>query len=132
LSKVLGEKTSQNSSISWQPYSLESLQTSLDAKKTVLLDFTADWCLTCKVNEKTVLDSKPVTDKLEALHAVTMQADFTTQNPAISKLLAKFNRSGVPLYIIFPGKDSNKPIVLPEVITQDIVLKALDAAGPSQ
>ncbi len=131
LSKVLAEAP-KNSAISWQPYTLESLQNALNAKKTVLLDFTADWCLTCKVNEKTVLDSQPVTDKLKALHVVTLQADWTTQNPAISKLLAKFNRSGVPLYIIFPGKDSNKPIVLPEVITQDIVLKALDDAGPSQ
>ena len=117
--------------ITWQPYDIKQLDLALQSKKTVLVDFTADWCLTCKVNEKTVLDSKPVTDKLQALKVVTMQADWTTQNPEISKILAKFNRSGVPLYIIFPGKNPTKPIVLPEVITQDLVLKALDEAGAS-
>lgn len=117
--------------VAWKPYDLKNLEAALKDKKTVLLDFTADWCLTCKVNEKTVLDSKPVTDKLKALNVVTMQADWTTQNPEISKLLAKFNRSGVPLYVIFPGKNPTRPIVLPEVITQDLVLKALDEAGAS-
>lgn len=117
--------------IKWQPYDLKVLDAALQEKKTVLVDFTADWCLTCKVNEKTVLDSKPVTDKLQELRVVTMQADWTNGNPEISKILAKFNRSGVPLYIIFPGKNPTKPIVLPEVITKELVLKALDEAGAS-
>jgi thiol:disulfide interchange protein len=117
--------------IDWKPYDLSELDKSLKAGKTVFVDFTADWCLTCKVNERTVLDSKPVTDKLKALNVVTMQADYTNQSPAIGKILAKFNRSGVPLYIVFPGKNPTKPIVLPEVITQDLVLKALDQAGAS-
>jgi thiol:disulfide interchange protein DsbD len=115
--------------IDWKPYDLTDLEKSLHSGKTVFVDFTADWCLTCKVNEKTVLDSKPVTDKLKALNVVTMQADYTSQSPAIGKILAKFNRSGVPLYVIFPGKNPTRPIVLPEVITQDLVLKALDQAG---
>jgi thiol:disulfide interchange protein len=123
-----GERTGP---IVWQPYDLKQLDTALQAKRTVLVDFTADWCLTCKVNEKTVLDSKEVTDKLQELKVVTMQADWTNGNAEISKILAKFNRSGVPLYIIFPGKNPTKPIVLPEVITKDLVIKALDEAGAS-
>jgi thiol:disulfide interchange protein len=117
--------------IDWKPYDLSELEKTLKSGKTVFVDFTADWCLTCKVNERNVLDSKPVTEKLKALNVVTMQADYTNQNPAIGKILAKFNRSGVPLYIIFPGKNPTRPIVLPEVITQDLVLKALDQAGAS-
>jgi thiol:disulfide interchange protein DsbD len=117
--------------IDWKAYSLTELDKALHSGKTVFVDFTADWCLTCKVNEKTVLDSKPVVDKLKALNVVTMQADYTSQSPEIGKILAKFNRSGVPLYIVFPGSNPTRPIVLPEVITPDLVLKALDQAGAS-
>ncbi len=131
--KQVGTATSAGATgvIDWKPYDLSELEKNLKSGKTVFVDFTADWCLTCKVNERTVLDSKPVTDKLKTLNVVTMQADYTNQSPAIGKILAKFNRSGVPLYIVFPGKNPTKPIVLPEVITQDLVLKALDQAGAS-
>ncbi len=100
--------------------------------KTVLLDFTAQWCLTCKVNEQTVLSNQAVVDKLKDLKVVTMRADWTSQDATITKLLHKFNRSGVPLYVIFPGSKSDEPIVLPEVITTSLVLSDLDQAGPSK
>jgi thiol:disulfide interchange protein DsbD len=96
------------------------------------LDFTAEWCLTCHVNENTVLDSNPVVEKLKALNVVTMQADWTLQDRQITALLNKFGRSGVPLYVIFPADKASEPIVLPEVITQGIVLEKLDQAGPSK
>ncbi|MBX9693900.1 MAG: thioredoxin family protein, partial [Cyanobacteria bacterium] len=116
----------------WKPFSIEALDEAIRANKTVLLDFTADWCLTCKLNEKAVLSTKPVEDKLKELKIVTIKADWTRQDPMITKLLRKFNRSGVPLYVIFPSGKSADPIVLPEVITQDLVLSALDKAGPSK
>ena len=94
----------------------------------MLLDFTAEWCLTCKVNEKTVLTSKEVVDKLRAMNVLAVRADWTNRNPEITKLLSKFGRSGVPLYVIFPPGRSSNPIVLPEVITSGIVLDALDRA----
>jgi thiol:disulfide interchange protein len=115
--------------IVWQPFSLASLDSELNQKRTVFLDFTADWCLTCKVNEKTVIATKEVSEKLKALNAVTMKADWTRQDPEISKLLSKFNRSGVPLYVIFPGAHPDKPIILPEVITKDLVLAKLQEAS---
>lgn len=115
--------------IVWQPFSLDSLNSALAQKKTVFLDFTADWCLTCKVNEKTVIATKAVSEKLKALNAVTFKADWTRQDPDITKLLSKFNRSGVPLYVIFPGSRPDQPIVLPEVITQDLVLAKLEEAS---
>jgi thiol:disulfide interchange protein DsbD len=115
--------------IVWQPFSIDSLNSALAQKKTVFLDFTADWCLTCKVNEKTVIATKEVSEKLKSLNVVTIKADWTRQDPDITKLLSKFNRSGVPLYVIFPGAHPDKPIVLPEVITQDLVLKALEESS---
>ncbi len=126
------EKANANSPIKWEPFSVEALDKELSEHKTVFLDFTADWCLTCKFNEKTVLDSDPVVAKLKALNVVPMQADWTVQDPKITKLLNKFNRSGVPLYVIFPASRPNQPIVLPEVINQQLVLEKLEEAGKSQ
>lgn len=117
--------------IVWQPFSIESLDEALAANKTVLIDFTAEWCLTCKVNEQTVINTQPVAEKLKALKVVTFRADWTKKNPVITSLLQKFGRSGVPLYVIFPAGKSTQPIVLPEVITQPMVLESLDKAGAS-
>jgi thiol:disulfide interchange protein len=125
------QTTSSNSPIAWQPFDIGELDKDTKAGKTVLLDFTAQWCLTCKVNELAVLDSAPIVDKIKALKVVPMRADWTTQDETISKLLRKFNRSGVPLYVIFPGQHPDAPIVLPEVITPSLVLEKLDQAGPS-
>lgn len=116
----------------WQPFSLQLLDKYLHEGYTVLVDFSAEWCLTCKVNEQTVLMSEPVINKLKALNVVALEADWTTQDPTITRLLNKFNRSGVPLYVIFPAGKPTEPIVLPEVITQSLVLKKLDEAGPSK
>jgi thiol:disulfide interchange protein len=125
------ERAHTSGPINWQAFTNESLNQALQNKKTVLVDFTADWCLTCKVNEKTVLDSTPVVNKLKSLQVVTLRADWTNRNPEISALLKKFGRFGVPLYVIFPAGKPNEPIVLPEVITQGIMLDALDKASPS-
>jgi thiol:disulfide interchange protein/DsbC/DsbD-like thiol-disulfide interchange protein len=114
--------------IQWKQFTLAGLDEDLKGDRPVLLDFTAEWCLTCKVNEKTVLTSKEVVDRLRALNVLTVRADWTNRNPDITKLLSKFGRSGVPLYVLFPPGRSSNPIVLPEVITSGIVLDALDRA----
>ena len=118
--------------INWLPFNVSQLEQALGKDKTVMLDFTAEWCLTCKVNERTVLDSAPVVEKLKALNVVTMKADWTTQDPQITALLSKFSRPGVPLYVIFPAGKPTQPIVLPEVITPDLVREKLAEAGPSK
>jgi thiol:disulfide interchange protein DsbD len=114
--------------IEWKQFSLAGLQEDIKGARPVFLDFTAEWCLTCKVNEKTVLDTKEVIGKFHALNVLPVRADWTNRNPDITKLLSKFGRSGVPLYVIFPPGRSATPIVLPEVITAGIVLDALDNA----
>ena len=129
---ISSQENRDGSKLDWQPFSVELLDNYLSLHKTVFLDFTADWCLNCKANEKAVLDSKPVIEKLKSLNAVTIKADWTKQNPTITKLLKKFGRSGVPLYVIFPADKPDNPIVLPEIITPSIVLHKLDQAGPSK
>lgn len=121
-----GTEESMDHGINWEPFDLYLLNRYLAQGRAVLLDFTADWCLTCKVNERTVLSSKPVIDKIRALNMVTMRADWTTQNPEITQLLNKFQRSGVPLYVILPAHHANEPIVLPEILTESILLDELD------
>jgi thiol:disulfide interchange protein DsbD len=115
-------------SVAWEPFSLQSLESRLRGGNPVFLDFTAEWCLTCKVNERTVLVDQNVVQKLRSSGIVAMKADWTTRNPDITKLLQKFGRSGVPLYVIFPAGKPTQPIVLPEVVTPGMLLEALDKA----
>jgi thiol:disulfide interchange protein DsbD len=114
--------------IQWEPFSLSQLDEYLKDNKTVFIDFTADWCLTCKVNEKTVMTARDVVERFRTRGIVAIRADWTNRNPDITKLLAKFGRSGVPLYVIFPAGRASEPIVLPEVITSGIVIRAIDRA----
>jgi thiol:disulfide interchange protein DsbD len=123
---------SQAGGIAWQRFDLPALNKALADNKTVFIDFTAEWCLTCKANEQAVINTAPVINKFKALNVVAFRADWTKQDESITRLLNKFGRSGVPLYVIFPAGKPTEPIVLPEVITQGLVLEKLDQAGPSQ
>ena len=116
-------------SLDWEPFTLERLEKHLKENKSVFIDFTAEWCLTCKVNEKSVLVDEEVIKSMKSGNIVTMRADWTNRNDTIARLLAKFGRSGVPLYVIFPAGKPTEPIVLPEVITPNIVLSALKKAS---
>jgi thiol:disulfide interchange protein DsbD len=114
--------------IAWEAFSLPRLESYLREGKPVFLDFTAEWCLTCKVNEKTVLADRVVVERFRSSGIIPVRADWTTRNPEITALLGKFGRSGVPLYVLFPAGAPDAPIVLPEVITNGIVLEAIDRA----
>jgi thiol:disulfide interchange protein DsbD len=116
----------------WKPFSVASLEAEVGAGNTVMLDFTAAWCTTCKVNEATVLHTDAIESKLEELGVVTMLGDWTHRDEEITKVLRKFGRSGVPFYAVFPAHRLDAPIVLPELITSQLVLDALDEAGPSR
>jgi thiol:disulfide interchange protein len=110
------------------PFSAQALDQALAEGNTVFLDFTADWCQTCKANERLVLQDKAVERALRAKGILCFKADWTRQDPIISKLLGKFGRAGVPLYVIFPARAPEKPIILPEVITPALVLEKLAEA----
>jgi len=114
-----------------ESFNLKQLDDALSSGKTVFLDFTAKWCLTCQLNENTAINTKEVQDKLLSLNVLFLKADWTKQDAIVTKLLRRFERSGVPLYVIFPAKNPDNPIVLPELITKEMVLNALDKAGPS-
>jgi thiol:disulfide interchange protein DsbD len=114
----------------WQAFTPERLQAELDQGRTVFVDFTAAWCLTCKFNEANVLESAEVRDAFQRHAIVKLKADWTSGDPAITKLLQKFGRPGVPLYVLYPGKNE-EPIVFPEVLTKGMVLEKLQTAARS-
>jgi thiol:disulfide interchange protein DsbD len=114
----------------WQPFTPERLQTELAQGHSVFVDFTAAWCLTCKFNEKSVLESAAVRDAFQRHGVVKMKADWTSGDPVITKLLKQFGRPGVPLYVLYPGK-SEEPIVFPELLTKSIILDKLETISPT-
>ena len=114
----------------WQAFTPERLQAELEQGHSVFVDFTAAWCLTCKFNEANVLESAQVRDAFQRHATVKLKADWTNGDPAITKLLQKFGRPGVPLYVLYPGKNE-EPIVFPEVLTKGMVLEKLQTAARS-
>ncbi len=109
----------------WQPFTPERLQSERDAGHAVFVDFTAAWCLTCKFNEKAVLENSEVREAFQRHSVVKLKADWTNGDPIITKLLQQFGRPGVPLYVLYPGK-SQEPVVFPELLTKNIILDKLE------
>jgi thiol:disulfide interchange protein DsbD len=101
------------------------VKSELAAGRNVFVDFTADWCITCKFNERTAIDTSAVRAVLAEKNIVPVKADWTNSNPEITAALKRFGRVGVPLYVLYPAKDPANPIVLPELLTESILLDAL-------
>lgn len=115
----------------WQPFTPERLSAELDAGRSVFVDFTAAWCLSCKFNEATVLESSAVRDAFHRRGVVKLKADWTNADPTITKILKQFGRPGVPLYVLYPAGNSRDPIVFPELLTRNMVLEKLETITPT-
>ena len=90
------------------------------AEGPVFLNFTADWCITCKVNERVALKTKETLRFFEKKNIFYLEADWTNKNELIAKKLASFGRSSIPLYIYYPDEKS-VPIILPEILTESVI-----------
>ena len=90
------------------------------AKGPVFLNFTADWCITCKVNERVALKTDETLKFFEKKNIFYLEADWTNKNELIAKKLASFGRSSIPLYIYYPDEKS-VPIILPEILTESVI-----------
>jgi thiol:disulfide interchange protein DsbD len=115
--------------IDWQRWSPEAVTQARADGKPVLVDFTADWCLTCQVNKKTSIEISSVRKKLKDLNAIALIGDYTHFPDAITAELNRYARAGVPLVLVYPKTPDTQPVVLPEVLTPNIVLNALDQAA---
>ncbi|OHE63014.1 MAG: hypothetical protein A2001_14195 [Treponema sp. GWC1_61_84] len=112
----------------WSP---ERVSRYLAQGRPVFVDFTAEWCLSCKVNEVAVLDSKSVRQRFREKDVARLTADWTVPDEAIARTLEENGRAGVPLYLLY-DPDGGPPRVLPEILTRRIVLDALDELGRSR
>ena len=96
--------------------------------RPVLVNFTADWCVTCKINERVALSSGQVRAALDEANAVYLVGDWTVRDPAITRELERHGRSGVPLYLLY-APASEGPRVLPQLLTPGLVAEAIRDAG---
>ena len=101
---------------SWETYSKDKLNTLLRNEDSVFVNLTADWCITCLVNEKMVLNTENFSTLLKKNQITYLKADWTSYNPEITELLDTYNRSGVPLYLFYPSGKIN-PVILPQILT---------------
>ena len=112
----------------WFRYSPELIEDFARSKRTVFIDVTADWCLTCKANETAVLKSDEFVKAMESLNVALVKADWTRETPEVNALLYSLNKSGVPAYAIFPEGDVSKKIVLPELLTTAAIVEKIGAS----
>jgi suppressor for copper-sensitivity B len=116
----------------WQPYSPAALAQARAEGKTVLVDFTADWCPTCKTNLKFSLNREEVHELVKKNGVVALVADWTSRSPMIKQALAELGSRSIPLLAIYPADSEREVIVLPDLVTSGQVIEALEAAGPSR
>lgn len=127
----LGPLNAKELILPWKPYTAEALAEAQAKGQTVMVDFTADWCLNCKVNLATAIDTKAVNEVVQKNDVVVLLADWSDRNEQIKRKLQELNSNSIPLLAIYPA-DGGEPIVLRDTVFQSTVLSALEKAGPSQ
>ena len=110
----------------WIPFSQEEVERTLAQGRPVFLDFTAAWCLTCQVNERVVLSTDRVQEAFRDRSVALFKADWTRQDPEITEALEALGRNGVPVYALYRGSSDAEPHLLPAILTEQIVLDALE------
>jgi thiol:disulfide interchange protein len=115
------------SQLVWEQFTKGSLEKALATGRPVFVDFTADWCLTCKTNERFAIDTPQVREAFSKRKAILLKADWTKGDPEITEILKNHGRAGVPMYLVYPpGGKEEQAMLLPELITSQTVLDALN------
>ena len=112
----------------WQKFDRAEIRKLVAEGKTILVDVTADWCVTCQVNKQLVLEVGTVSEKLKSGEIIAMKADWTRPSQAISDYLAGFGRYGIPFNAVY-GPSAPDGVALPELLTTNLVLQAVDRAA---
>jgi thiol:disulfide interchange protein len=111
----------------WAPYDPADVAAQLAAGHSVFVSFTADWCITCKLNEHRVLGNARVLDAFSRLDIARFEADWTRRDEGIRRELERFGRAGVPMYLVYHPETPDRPTRLPELLRIDEVISALSA-----
>ena len=109
----------------WYRYTPELIEELAKSGRTVFIDATADWCLTCKANEAAVLNRDDFKRAMDSLNVARVKADWTRETPEVTALLRSMGKSGVPAYAIYPAGDASKQIVLPELLTTSAIVEKI-------
>lgn len=112
----------------WQVWQPEAEKAFVEQGQVVLVDVTADWCITCKTNKALVLETESMQQALDDGGVVRLQADWTRPDDTISRYLASFGRYGIPFNVVY-GPNAPQGIPLPELLSQDAVLDAIKLAA---
>lgn len=120
---VPNSEQKQKADAYYSKFSNTSLKAALSEGQTVFVNMTADWCITCKVNERVALATDTVKTLFKEQDVTYLKGDWTNSDAEITQYLESFNRSGVPLYVVY--KKGVEPEVLPQILTPDIVVKAI-------
>jgi len=107
----------------WQAWSRSAQEAQLARGKPLFVDFTAAWCVTCQANKRLVLSSEAVRAAFAQRGVTLMRADWTNRDDEITRELGRFNRNGVPLYVLYSGNGRSE--ILPELLSERVVLEAL-------
>ena len=110
--------------IHWQSYSSTAVSQARQTGHGVFIDFTADWCINCQVNDRLVLQNREVVKAFKDQGIIAFKADWTKYDPAITQALASFGRDSIPVYVYYPP-GSDTPIILPQLITPKMILERI-------
>ena len=117
--RVMGARVADG----WVDYSPAKVAELQAAGRTVFVDFTAAWCVTCQVNKRLVLDTADMRDTFAKGNVALLRADWTRRDPVITQALAALGRNGVPAYVVYrPGQS---PQVLPEILKRQTIVDAI-------
>lgn len=119
----------RNREDAWQAYTPQLVSELRSAGQPVLVDFTADWCITCKANEAMAFSREGFKEAVRKHNVALVRGDWTYEDPNISAVLAEFGRSGVPLYLVYPADSALQPELLPQLLTQTMVIEAIERAS---
>jgi thiol:disulfide interchange protein DsbD len=120
------ERTVRGSESGAEPFSPRRLAELRAAGTPVFVNVTAAWCITCLVNERVTLRSPAVAAVFARKGVVTLEADWTNRDPVITRVLGSFGRSGVPLYLLYPPGSAPEPAVLPQILSEGILVDATE------
>ncbi len=122
---VISPFENKESSSEWMQFDKMTLNNLIQNNNIILLDFTADWCITCQLNKKTTLENKNLQTYFKKENVLLMRGDWTRRDEKILNFIKSYDRLGIPVNIIY-GPNNKKGIILPEILTKQTVINNIN------